>query len=115
MNRTDNKSFYNPVDAGIFDLGITQVDKVIPFASTAGVFIAEAKVDFFSSNRIVKTATIGSGLVIVGTNTAGISKTLELTLQGADFSKYCNQHLQAKCTLFTDGDIEVIFDLKIIG
>ncbi len=114
MNRTDNKVFYNPQDLGIFDIGITQVDKVIPFKSTAGVFIAGSKVEFYRGKQLVKSYTIGSGLVISGTNTEGLVKTLSLTLQGSDFSTLGKQSLIGKCTFFTTGDIEMTFNLNII-
>ena len=114
MSRTDNIVFYNPQDLGIFDLGITQIGKVIPFKSTAGEFIAGSKVDFYRGGQFVKTYTIGSGLAISGTNTAGVEKTLSLTLQGSDFSTQGNQNLIGKCTFFTAGDIEMTFNLKII-
>lgn len=113
-NGTDHKVFYNPVEIGLFDLGTTQIGKVIPFTSIAGVYIPESKIDLYSAGNIFKTYAIGTGLAIVGTNTAGTSKNIEITLEGADFTTLGNTKLVAKCTFFELGDIEIIFNLEII-
>ena len=111
---SSNNPFYNPKDAGKFDLGITQQNKKISFKSIDGVFDASAKVEFFHNSSSVHNYTIGNGLTIVGTNTQGTEKTLELVMNGSDFSAYAGQTLDVKCTFFVLGDIEVIFKLQVI-
>jgi hypothetical protein len=118
MNTKDNKIFYNPVDAGFFDLGVTQLNKLLPFASVAGVVLAapNAKVDVLSkSGVLIKTYTEGSGFTVSGTNTPGILKSVDLILSGTDFVNWAGETLTCKCTFFTIGDIEIVFGLKIIG
>jgi hypothetical protein len=108
------KPFYNPVNLCDFSLGITQVDKEFPFKSTAGVFLENAKVLVYRSNSLLKTYTVGSGLTLAGSNVAGQEKTMTLSFNGSDFARYAGDTLNVKCTFFNDGDIEIIFNLKIV-
>lgn len=110
----NNIAFYNPKNIGWFDIGVTQKDKIIPFKTLAGVFIPTAYVSFFYNKVLVKTYTIDDGLTLVGSNVTAEEKTLQLRLQGEDFSKYIGSNkLLARCSFFTDGDIDIEFDLKI--
>lgn len=109
----DNISFYNPKDLGCFDIGITQINKILPFTSVQGVFTTSAKVEFFQGSRLVRTVEYAD-MVLSGTNTQGQSKTLSLTLNGADFEDYKGAGLEAVCSsFFTVGDIEMTFTLEI--
>jgi hypothetical protein len=113
MSKKDNISFVNISHLGCFDLGVTQINKIIPFSSIDGVYIPESKIVIYTGTTEIKTYTIGDGLTIVGTNVAGTSKTLQLLLQGRDFYNKQREELLARCTFFTDGDIEVEFNLQI--
>lgn len=114
MSKKDNIAFYDPKHLGCFDLGTTQKNKVIPFKSVEGVFLANAEVKVFNHSNLDSTYTIGDGLLIVGTNTQGTEKTLKLTLQGVDFQYLKGSTLRFECSnFFVDGDLEMIFELQI--
>lgn len=107
-------AFYNPVSAGRYKLGLKQENKAIEFTTIDGVFIPESKIEFYLSKSLIKTSDLNNDLSIDGTNSQGSSKTLTASLNGVDFSLYKGAVLNAKCTFFIDGDVEVIFDLQII-
>jgi len=110
----DQLIFNNPINFGVIDLSTSQVNKDLPFTSVAGVFIGAPKVDIYDGEIVIKTYLLGSGLALTGTNTIGNSKTLTVTFQGTDFSTKKNKTLIGKCTFFVAGDIEVVFNLKIV-
>ena len=105
--------FYQPTSIGVTEIGATQINKLMPFKTTNGVFIAGSVVNVFYCKKLVKTYTIGDGLVLTGTNTLGIEKTLTLTLNGTDFAGYKGSLLDAECTFFNEGDIEIIFKISV--
>ena len=105
--------FYQPTNIGVTEIGVTQINKLIPFKTTNGVFIAGSVVNVYFCKKLVKTYTIGDGLVLTGTNTIGNEKTLTLTLNGADFEGYKGSLLEAECTFFNQGDIEIIFKISV--
>ena len=105
--------FYQPTNIGVTEIGVTQINKLIPFKTTNGVFIAGSVVNVYFREKLVKTYTIGDGLVLTGTNTLGNEKTLTLTLNGADFEGYKGSLLEAECTFFNEGDIEIIFKISV--
>ena len=109
-----NVSFYNPKDIGGFDLGLTQVNKLLPFKTTTGVFLDAPFVKVYKGTILLKTYTIGDGLTLTGTNEDGTEKTLTLTLNGSDFSSYQKANLKCECSFFIEGDIEIIFNLLIV-
>ena len=107
----DNIAFHNPKSLGLFDLGVTQKNKILPFTTLAGVFLSIAKVEIFSNGRLIKTYLNNP---VTGTNQAANSKTLSVTFQGVDFVAQKGQTLRGVCTsFFVDGDIEMTFDLRI--
>ncbi len=107
--------FYNPDNSiGTTDLGVTQINKLVPFKTVNGVYISNPTITVYSCKNIVKQFTLGDGLELTGTNTQGTEKTLTLTLNGPDFQAYRGNVLDVKCTFFIEGDIEIIFKLKII-
>ena len=115
MSANDNKIFHNPVDAGCFDLKLSQVNKLLPFESILGVVDVAAKIEVFDRvDKLLLTFTEGSGFTISGTNSVGILKSVDLVLNGADFTAWVGQELTFKCTFFVVGDVEIIFKLKII-
>lgn len=105
--------FYQPTNIGVTEIGVTQINKLIPFKTTNGVFIAGSVVNVYFCKKLVKTYTIGDGLELTGTNTLGNEKTLTLTLNGADFEGYKGSLLDAECTFFNEGDIEIIFKISV--
>jgi hypothetical protein len=105
--------FYQPTSIGVTEIGATQINKLMPFKSTNGVFIPNSVVNVFFCKKLVKTYTIGDGLELTGTNTAGTEKTLTLTLNGTDFAGYKGSLLDAECTFFNEGDIEIIFKISV--
>jgi len=105
--------FYQPTNIGVTEIGVTQINKLIPFKTPNGVFIAGSVVNVYFCKKLVKTYTIGDGLVLTGTNTIGNEKTLTLTLNGADFEGYKGSLLEAECTFFNQGDIEIIFKISV--
>ncbi len=112
---SDNISFYNPVDIGYFDIGTTQVNKVLPFKSVDGVFIPECYVRFKTlDKKQVAKFEIGNGLTIIGNNVQGEEKTLQLVISGSDFPTLGQGSLvKAECSFFVLGDIEITFSLEI--
>ena len=107
---TDNIAFHNPTDLGIWDLSTSQENKIISFEWDTTV-IPEAKIVIVSpSGGFKKTYTVGVGLVL-----SNADKTVRVTLQGIDFIKQCGKTLDASCSFFTKGDIELVFKLKIIN
>ena len=106
-------NFYNPTDIGTTILGVSQIDKLMPFKSVQGVYITNPFVNVYSCNKLVKEYTFTDGLVLSGTNEAGVEKTLTLTLNGTDFTSYKDRILVAKCTFFNEGDIEIVFKISV--
>lgn len=107
-------NFYNPKNIGTADIGLTQINKLIPFKTVNGVYISNPVVRVSSCDNTVKEYTLGNGLELTGTNTEGTEKTLTLTLNGPDFIAYKKNSLDVQCTFFVEGDIEIIFKLKLI-
>ena len=107
--------YYEPVEIGKFVLPVGHPGLDFPFTTLEGVIIPEAKVDVYFNNTLFKTYTIGDGLVLTGTNTQGVSKTLTLTLIGADYATKAGfgYSLQAKCSFLVEGEINMVFDLKV--
>jgi len=105
--------FYNPTDAGTTVLGVTQINKLMPFKSVQGVYITNPFVKVYNCDKLVKEYTLADGLVLNGTNEVGTEKTLTLTLNGTDFVNYKGRFLDAKCSFFVDGDIEIIFKISV--
>ena len=106
----DNLAFYNPKDLGYFDLGVTQVNKILRFKSTTGIFTPEAKIAIYNGRNLVREYA----LPLTGQNILGSEKILTLTLQGADYTQYRNATLSGECySFFVDGDLEMIFTLQI--
>ncbi len=110
----DNISFYNVTDIGFFDLGVTQINKIIPFETENGVFINGSYVKFYVGDSLVKTKTIGDGLTIDGDNVLGTIKTLKLELNGSEFENLKGKTMDCRCSFFNEGDIEIEFKLKIM-
>jgi len=107
-------NFYNPKSIGTAEIGLTQVNKLIPFKTVNGVYVTNPIVKVLSCTNVVKEYTLGNGLQLTGTNTQGTEKTLTLTLNGPDFIAYKKSSLDVQCTFFVEGDIEIIFKLKLI-
>tara|TARA_R110002020_G_scaffold19955_2_gene68380 strand:- start:250 stop:585 length:336 start_codon:yes stop_codon:yes gene_type:complete len=105
--------FYNPTDAGTTVLGVTQINKLMPFKSVQGVYITNPFVKVYNCDKLVKEYTLADGLVLSGTNEVGTEKTLTLTLNGTDFVGYEGRFLDAKCSFFVNGDIEIIFKISV--
>ena len=105
--------FYQPTDIGTTEIGETQINKLIPFKTTNGVFISAPIVNIFYRSKLIKTYRLTEGLVLSGTNTQGNEKTLTLTLNGADFSHYKDALIDAECTFFNEGDIEITFKISV--
>ena len=51
--------------------------------------------------------------MLEGVNVAGTEKILTLTLNGTDFVNDKGRTLNAKCSFFVDGDIEVVFNISV--
>ena len=105
--------FYQPTNIGVTEIGVTQINKLMPFKTTNGVFIAGSVVNVYFCKKLVKSYTIGDGLDLSGDNTLGVEKTLTLTLNGTDFAGYQDALLDAECTFFNEGDIEIIFKISV--
>lgn len=103
-------AFYDPADAGVFDLGTSQVNKAMEFRNTNGVFSDNAKVDIYKNESLVDTIT---NLSVVGTNEAGQEKSIIVNFNGSDYQIYKGHRLDCRCTFFNDGDVEVTFKLQI--
>lgn len=101
-------------NAGVWKLLTTQVNKMIRWSSANGIFLVDAKVDFYNVNDLVHTYSMGNGLELTdGVNQADQDKTVTLTMQGSDFSQYKGRTLRAKGYFFNTGDVAVVFDLEI--
>lgn len=92
----------------------------MPFKSLQGVFDPASVVNFYlkssgqNKRTLFKSSTIGNGLLLTGTNTAGQEKTLSLTLNGPDFSTIpAGSFLEVECSFFIAGDIEIIFEVQL--
>ena len=110
----DNLAFYNPKDLGYFDLGVTQVNKILRFKTTTGIFTPEAKIAIYNGRNLVREYVLPTDLTLTGQNILGSEKILTLTLQGADYTQYRNATLSGECySFFVDGDLEMIFTLQI--
>jgi hypothetical protein len=108
----DHLAFYNPKDLGYFDLGVTQVNKILRFKTTNGIFTPEAKIAIYNGRNLVRE--YATDLTLTGQNILGSEKILTLTLQGADYTQYRNAVLSGECySFFVDGDLEMIFTLEI--
>ena len=114
------RPFFSPADLGQYTLTETQVNKEIAFTSVAGVFLPSPAVRVYSKERgdagrsLVATYEIGTGLALTGTNLAGQTKTLTLTLQGSLVSPFAyNDKIFAECELFTAGDVEASFTVIV--
>lgn len=106
--------FYNTKNIGTFRIGSTQVNKLVPFKTTEGVFIDSCKIEIFYNKKLIKGYVMGSGLILSGSNIQGSEKTLLWTLNGSDFSSKLELPLVGRCTFFTLGDVEVEFRLEVI-
>lgn len=106
--------FYNPTDLGMAYLGVTQLNKIIPFKTLNGVFMSGSKVDAYLDSKIIKTYTISNGINLIGDNSVGQEKTAELSLNGNDFKNYINRsNILFKCSFWNIGDVDYIFNLKL--
>lgn len=113
MANNDNIAFYNPKDLGGFDLGTTQINKLLRFRTLNGVFTPLARVDLYNGARLVRSYPFAE-MELTGDNVQGSEKTLILTLQGADYLEYGRRTLTGKCfSFFVEGDLEMIFQLAI--
>ena len=109
----DDRPFYEPADLGYFDLGITQKNKLLTFTSLVGVFTSFSKVEVYVGKSLLKTYGFAD-MVLTGTNVSGTSKTLIVSLDGADYLRYKGITLKGFCSsFFVDGDVEMIFKLEI--
>jgi hypothetical protein len=116
----DNLAFYNPKDLGYFDLGVTQVNKILRFKTTSGIFTPDAKIaiyngiSLYNGRNLVREYAFPTDLALTGQNIFGSEKILTLTLQGADYTQYRNATLSGECySFFVEGDLEMIFTLQI--
>ena len=108
-------NFYNPNKSiGVTEIGATQINKLIPFKTVNGLYIPNPVIKVFLCGKLIKEYTINNGLQLTGTNQQGTEKTLTLTLNGPDYSLYKGKELEAQCTFFVLGDIEIIFKIKIV-
>ena len=107
-------NFYNPKNIGTTEIGATQINKVIPFKTVNGVFITSPVVKVYLCGKLIKEYTINNGLELTGTNQQGTEKTLSLTLSGTDYTLYKKKDLDAQCTFFVLGDIEIVFKINIV-
>ena len=105
--------FYQPTRIGTVEIGRTQINKLLPFKTTNGVFIGAPIVNVYDGNILVKQYTLGDGLTLTGTNSQGVEKTLTLEIDGTDYVSYVCTILQAECTFFNVGDVEITFKLDI--
>jgi|GEM_PF-4258772 hypothetical protein len=105
--------FYKPEDIGLVEIGETQINKQIPFKTINGVFINSSIVNLYHFKKLLKTYKINDGLQLTGVNTLGSEKTLTLTLNGTDFKAYKGDFLNAECSFFNEGDIEIIFKISV--
>jgi len=71
--------------------------------------VAGAKVVTTHNDREIETYTVGSGLTLSDAN-----QTVTLSLDGADYADYEGRTVQAHCSFFIVGDIEVTFSLSIV-
>ncbi len=107
-------AFTNPANAGTYDLKTSQVNQGMVFRSVEGVFLSNARIDFYFFDRHLKTYRLGQGLTLVGTNEQGTSKQIDVLLNGADFEGYEGREVRAECSFFNQGDIEAFFKLNIV-
>ena len=108
-------NFYNPNKSiGQTKIGVTQINKLVPFKTTNGVYLENPTIKVFNGDRLIKDFSIGDGLELTGTNAQGTEKTLTLTLNGAEFSSYRGKDLEAQCSFFVLGDIEIIFKINVV-
>ena len=103
-----NAPYYDPKDFGCFDLGTTSLNKTFQFDWDTDV-IAEAKAVVTYRGRNVKTYTVGDGITIENAN-----RTVTISMSGTDFSAYVDCELNVNCSFFTAGDVEVVYQVKII-
>ncbi|MCP4501285.1 MAG: hypothetical protein GY822_15100 [Deltaproteobacteria bacterium] len=106
--------FNNPQTIGITELGVTQTNKLLPFKTLNGVFIENPTVTILLCNNIYRIYTLGDGLELSGANEIGVEKTLTLTLNGSDFAENKNNVLDGHCSFFVEGDVEIVFKLKLL-
>ncbi len=103
-----NEPFHNPTDFGCFDLATSQVAKQMVFDWDAAVS-ADAKIVITLRKRLVRTYTVGDGLTLSNTD-----QTVTLSLDGADYESMPGNTLDAACSFFIPGDIELTFTLLIV-
>jgi hypothetical protein len=110
----DNRVFYNPQDLGLFDIGTTQINKLLRFKSTNGVFTPSARIEIHNGRTLVRDYSYPDDMLLAGDNLQGSEKILTLTLQGADYLEYRGRTLTGQCySFFIDGDLEMTFRLAI--
>jgi hypothetical protein len=102
------RPYYDPFDFGCFDLATSSVNKTFQFDWDTDV-VAGAKVAVTIRGRTLRTYTVGSGLEITNAN-----RTITLTLNGTDFEALGGERVQANCSFFVVGDVEVVFSIDII-
>ena len=105
--------FYEPVNAGVYDLGVSQKNKAFTLKSIKGVFSDNSEVRFYYDNTLIKRLDLSDGLQITGNNIQGELKTMTMTVKGSYFVNNRGCTINAECSFFVDGDVEVIFKLEI--
>jgi hypothetical protein len=109
MNKC-NIAFHNPYYWGCFNLTTDQQDEEFIFEMDFAIMEdALITVNVEGSDNIVKRYTNGNGFVLSNDN-----KTLVLTVQGEDFIKQVDRKLNFNLSFYGTGDVEGVFDLKII-
>ena len=103
-----DRPYYDPYDFGCFDLATSSIDKTFRFDWDTDV-IAGAKAVATYQGHTVATYTVGSGITIENAN-----RRVTITISGAPFVKYAGRTIDVSCSFFVEGDVEVIFQIKII-
>ena len=105
----DTLPYYSPwVIPDQIDLASSGVNKPFRFAFSIDV-IPEAKIVFSYQGVVVRTYEVGSGIELEGSPVEAV-----LTVSGADFPAHAGKRLDAACTFFNVGDVDVVFTLTIV-
>lgn len=103
-------TFDIPVSLPDRSIAITQTGQAIRMTSETDTFIAGCKFVFSYEGCVVRTLTIGDGIVRDGDGFG-----IDVTLNGTDFISYAGKTLLCEATLFNVGDRDAVFNLVVRG
>lgn len=100
--------FHNPKKTCDVVISSTSKNKWLKFNFPETLTPLIGKVIILNNETIVDTLLDGNGLTYSDAN-----KTVSITLQGADYVAYVGKTLKVHCSFLVEGDVEIVFNLKI--